>query len=409
MKSAAFFLFLLIVFNSAVADTPARVLTLGTNVSSAYTAERSQLVRGGSIEHIDCILQTIQQPYQISSMPWLRARQEVRKGTLDGFFTAISLSDYDQYASLSAPLVLENWYWFWRSDMEAPESWKKDYKLGAILGSQQAEWLEEAGYSAPLTANNLPQMLKMLFSKRIDAVLADKEHFEKAVHELNISADTYQHRFFRYVPLGVYFGKDFLAEHPGFLQNFNRHIYGCAADGFQMSESEREIITTRIAPMMQEWAAPPELIDTVVSQNKAQLAVSQQALLEKDSAWQMEFKAGNYSLSAEMMSTPLSQKLRQFKTHSRGLVTEIILMDARGANVAISDVTSDYWQGDEAKYLLSFNKPAGTLFFETVGYDESTRRFQAHVSMPLYGPGSDDAIGVMTVGVDIEKALSLKQ
>src|SRR5690606_39805057 len=60
MKSAAFFLFLLIVFNSAVADTPARVLTLGTNVSSAYTAERSQLVRGGSIEHIDCILQTIQ-------------------------------------------------------------------------------------------------------------------------------------------------------------------------------------------------------------------------------------------------------------------------------------------------------------------------------------------------------------
>src|SRR5690606_11592439 len=63
MKSAAFFLFLLIVFNSAVADTPARVLTLGTNVSSAYTAERSQLVRGGSIEHIDCILQTIQQPY----------------------------------------------------------------------------------------------------------------------------------------------------------------------------------------------------------------------------------------------------------------------------------------------------------------------------------------------------------
>lgn len=419
MKSIAVFFLLLIAVNTVMAKTPEREITLGTNVSSAYTAERNQLVRGGSIEHIECIFKDLQQPYQITSMPWLRARQEVRKGKVDGFFTAISIDGADDYASLSAPLVLENWYWFWRADMKAPESWQDNYKLGAILGSQQAEWLEEAGYSEPMNANNLPQMLKMLFSKRIDVILADKEHFEKAAAELGIDASTYQYRFFRYVPLGVYFGKAFLTEHAGFLPRFNQHIYACAPEGFQISEYEREKVKNRVMPLMQQWATLPEVITALMAQNDnqstssqptdLQLTARQQAILEKDALWQREFKAGNFSLSASLMGIPLSQQLRQFKTRSQGLITEIILMDARGANVAISDMTSDYWQGDEAKFLLSFNKSPEELFFEPVGYDESTRRFQVHVSLPIYAPDIETSIGVLTVGVDIEKALSLQQ
>lgn len=409
MKSTVIFFILLITVDTAMANLPEREIVLGTNVSSAYTAERNQLVRGGSIEHIECIFKDLRQPYQITSMPWLRARQEVRKGKLDGFFTAISIEEADDYASLSAPLVLENWYWFWRADMKAPDSWQDDYKLGAILGSQQAEWLQEADYSEPMTANNLPQMLKMLFSKRIDAILADKEHFEKAAAELGIDAGTYQYRFFRYVPLGVYFGKAFLNEHPGFLPRFNQHIYACAPEGFQMSDYEREKVKALVMPLMQEWVAMPEVITAVMAQNEHKQAVTQQEILKKDVQWQSEFKAGNFSLSASLMGIPLSQHLRQLKTRSQGLITEIILMDARGTNVAISDITSDYWQGDEAKYLLSFNKSPEMLFFEPVGYDESTRRFQVHVSLPIYAPDIETSIGVLTVGVDIEKALSLQQ
>ncbi|HSX84657.1 MAG TPA: transporter substrate-binding domain-containing protein [Cellvibrio sp.] len=409
MKSTAVIFLLLIAIHSAMATTPEREITLGTNVSSAYTAERNQLVRGGSIEHIECIFKDLQQPYQITSMPWLRARQEVRKGKIDGFFTAISIDEADSYASLSAPLVLENWYWFWRADMKAPESWRDNYKLGAILGSQQAEWLEEAGYPEPMDANNLPQMLKMLFSKRIDVILADKEHFEKAAAELGIDTNSYQYRFFRYVPLGVYFGKAFLAEHPGFLPHFNQHIYACAPEGFQMSGYERKKVKNLVMPLMQQWTALPEVITAVMAQNDNQQTARQQAILEKDALWQSEFKAGNFSLSASLMSIPLSQQLRQFKTRSQGLITEIILMDGRGASVAISDMTSDYWQGDEAKFLLSFNKSPEMLFFEPVGYDESTRRFQVHVSLPIYAPDIEASIGVLTVGVDIEKALSLQQ
>lgn len=409
MKSTAVFFLLLITIHSAMAKTPEREITLGTNVSSAYTAERNQLVRGGSIEHIECIFKDLQQPYQITGMPWLRARQEVRKGKIDGFFTAISIDEADDYASLSAPLVLENWYWFWRADMKAPESWQDSYKLGAILGSQQAEWLEEAGYSEPMNANNLPQMLKMLFSKRIDVILADKEHFEKAAAELGIDTSSYKYRFFRYVPLGVYFGKAFLTEHPGFLPHFNQHIYACAPEGFQMSDYEREKIKNLVMPLMQQWAILPEVITAVMAQNDNQQIARPQAILEKDARWQSEFKAGNFSLSASLMGIPLSQQLRQFKTRSQGLITEIILMDGRGANVAISDMTSDYWQGDEAKFLLSFNKSPEMLFFEPVGYDESTRRFQVHVSLPIYAPDIETSIGVLTVGVDIEKALSLQQ
>ena len=37
-------------------------------------------------------------------------------------------------------------------------------------------------------------------------------------------------------------------------------------------------------------------------------------------------------------------------------VTEIFVTDNQGANVCQTDATSDYWQGDEAKFLEVFNK-----------------------------------------------------
>jgi ABC-type amino acid transport substrate-binding protein len=409
MKFAIVFFLVSFASIHALAKSPTREIALGTNVSSAYTADRSQLVRGGSIEHIECIFKDLQQPYQITTVPWLRARQEVRKAHLDGFFTAISVDEADAYASLSAPLVLENWYWFWRADMPEPTSWKGSHKLGAILGSQQAEWLAAAGYPEPMTANNLPQMLKMLFSKRIDVILADKEHFEKAAAELGADDTSYQYRFFRYVPLGVYFGKSFLADNPGFLSRFNQHIYPCAPEGFQVSEYEREKIRALIMPFMQTWARMPAVIAALMEQNQREQHTDHTTILARDAAWQTEFRTGNFSSSAAIMATPLSQRIRQLKTQTKGLVTEIILMDARGMNVAISDMTSDYWQGDEAKYLLAFNTSAEMLFFEPVVYDESTRRFQVHVSLPIYTEGIETSIGVLTLGVDIEEALSLQQ
>lgn len=50
-----------------------------------------------------------------------------------------------------------------------------------------------------------------------------------------------------------------------------------------------------------------------------------------------------------MADHPVSALFRDMVEASGRLCTEIFVMDARCLNVAMSDTTSDYWQGDEAK------------------------------------------------------------
>ena len=91
------------------------------------------------------------------------------------------------------------------------------------------------------------------------------------------------------------------------------------------------------------------------------------------------------------------------------MITEIIITDARGLNFAISDMTSDYWQGDEEKFTEVFSKPATTMHFGEINYDESSKRFQLHLSVPLYTEEKFEPLGVMVFGVDVEKVLSQAQ
>lgn len=397
-------------FTSVTVATPALPeVVLGTNVSSAHTAQYSARIRGGSIEHVECIFARLQQPHRVVPMPWRRAHQEVHTQNIDAFFTAVLLGDAEPGGVYSAPLVLENWYWFWRADTPESESWKDKHKLGVILGSPQAVWLKRENYSTPMAANNLPQLLKLLFSKRIDVILADKEHFEKAAAELDVVTDSFNFRFFRYAPLGVFFGEHFTNSQPGFIEKFNHHIYHCAPDGFQVSEYEREKIKQKVLPWMHEWMVSPGLISAVVEQNKMHRNLVLEDLLIKDGLWQKEFNDSSAEFSLNLLKNLLSRELRQFKTKTAGVVTEIIVMDERGFNVGISDMTSDYWQGDEDKYLQIINRPADTLFFDAVLFDESTRRFQVQLSLQLYQPENPQAIGVMTVALDIEKILSLSE
>lgn len=384
-------------------------VVLGTNVTSAYAAQYTARIRGGSLEHMECIFSRLQLPHKIIYMPWRRAYQEVRTRRIDGFFTTILLNEEETGGIYSEPLVLENWYWFWRSDTPEPDSWKSNYKLGVILGSPQAVWMQHNQYSTPIGVNNLPQLLKLLFRKRIDVVLADKEHFEKAAADLQISSDSYHFRFLRYVSLGAFFGDPLVQEQPLFLKDFNRHIYPCAPEGFQVSEYERQKIKQLMLPKMHKWIAFTEIIKPIASQNIDNREKSLEQLLLKDAQWQEEFSSATPDFSATVLANPLSEKLRQLKEESAGLITEIIVMDERGFNAGISDMTSDYWQGDEEKYLQIFNRPADTLFFDAVLFDESTRRFQVQISAQIYQAENPQAIGVMTVAVDIEKILSLSE
>jgi len=81
--------------------------------------------------------------------------------------------------------------------------------------------------------------------------------------------------------------------------------------------------------------------------------------------------------------------------------TEIFVMENQGANVAMTDKTSDYWQGDEDKFRKSFAGGAGAIFVDEVKFDESTQTYQVQVSVPVMDGGK--AIGAITFGIDVDK------
>ena len=80
-------------------------------------------------------------------------------------------------------------------------------------------------------------------------------------------------------------------------------------------------------------------------------------------------------------------------------------MDAQGINAAVSHVTSDMWQGDEAKYQQTYLVGPSAVHFGDIEKDESTGRYQGQISITVTDPSSGDLLGAMTIGVDAEALL----
>jgi hypothetical protein len=67
------------------------------------------------------------------------------------------------------------------------------------------------------------------------------------------------------------------------------------------------------------------------------------------------------------------------------------------------DPTSDFWQGDEAKWQKSFSAGPDAIFVDDVEQDESTQKFEVQTSMTVVDPATGKAIGAITVGLDADK------
>lgn len=82
-------------------------------------------------------------------------------------------------------------------------------------------------------------------------------------------------------------------------------------------------------------------------------------------------------------------------------LSEIFVMDNQGANVAMTDKTSDYWQGDEAKFQKSYQNGQGAVFVDDVEFDDSSQAYLVQVSVPVMDGGK--CIGAITFGIDVDK------
>ena len=122
-----------------------------------------------------------------------------------------------------------------------------------------------------------------------------------------------------------------------------------------------------------------------------------------DKQWMAETGSSSQPLIKSLLSNDLSKFLRAKKEASKGLFTEIFVMDNKGLNVGQSDVTSDYWQGDEAKWQKTFLVGPKAIHISDVKKDESTQTYQSQLSLPVVDPANNQVIGAITLGVNVEQ------
>ena len=164
-----------------------------------------------------------------------------------------------------------------------------------------------------------------------------------------------------------------------------------------------------IAPMtdfanatVKQWTGNDLVVQAVKAQNSRHAGLSQSDIDKMDKDWRAQTDAGSKPMIDAVLGNALSRFLADQKNASGGLVTEIFVMDNRGLNVGQSDVTSDYWQGDEAKWQKTYSAGAGAIFIDEVEMDESTQTFQSQLSMSIVDPASGQVIGAITVGVNVD-------
>lgn len=149
------------------------------------------------------------------------------------------------------------------------------------------------------------------------------------------------------------------------------------------------------------WAHDGAIIDAIAAQNAKTAGYDAGRIDALDKTWRAEVGTGS-DLVDGVLTNAAADYLRTQIAASDGLITEVFVMDAQGLNVAASGATSDYWQGDEAKFQETYPKGAGAVHFGDIEFDESSQTYQAQISVTITDPASGAPIGAMTIGIDAE-------
>ncbi len=155
------------------------------------------------------------------------------------------------------------------------------------------------------------------------------------------------------------------------------------------------------------WLEVPVVRLTLESRNVQTSKLGQPEIDDLDKQWRAETKVADQPLITAVLASPLSSYLTRIQAGSSGLYTEVFVMDAKGLNAGQSSITSDYWQGDEAKFQKTFPVGADAVFVDEPEFEEKTKTWRRQVNLTLTD-ATGKALGAATVEVNVTE-LSRRQ
>ncbi len=151
----------------------------------------------------------------------------------------------------------------------------------------------------------------------------------------------------------------------------------------------------QLAQSLRAWGENPVLVAAVKTQNGENLTLD--AIKARDKTWRDT--SGVDDFMKGIMENAAAKELARLEK-SQPYYFELFLMDNQGANVAMTNKTSDYWQGDEAKFTESFKNGQGAVHIGNVEFDESAQAYLVQVSVPVMD--GTQAIGAITIGINVD-------
>lgn len=172
-------------------------------------------------------------------------------------------------------------------------------------------------------------------------------------------------------------------------------LLGFAVAAHAQSAGEVQKMLSDEATRLQAWGSDPVIVAAVKAQNAKRVSAAQ--VQSQDKQW----TAGTADALVKQVTTGACAD------HLRTLIAggaahgETFIMDDQGALVCATAKTTDYWQGDEAKWQRAFNEGKGAVFIDRPKFDDSSAQRLAQISVPVLDKGV--AIGAITVGVSLDK------
>lgn len=151
---------------------------------------------------------------------------------------------------------------------------------------------------------------------------------------------------------------------------------------------------TALIPVIKKWGEDPVLITAVKEQNAKGMTLDQ--IQKRDKEWMAT--TGMDDQMKAMMKNAAAQELDKLEA-TKPYFFESILMDNQGANVAMTNKTSDYWQGDETKFTNAFK--VGGVDIGKSKFDDSAKAYLIQVSVPVLEGGKP--IGALCVGINLDE------
>jgi len=168
-----------------------------------------------------------------------------------------------------------------------------------------------------------------------------------------------------------------------------------ATGGFSAEKAPQKVVEFANSELI-KIGTNPTIVSSVKAENGKGKTLEQ--IKKMDEKWRST--PGIDDSMKALMESDCGKYLREIQ-QKHAFLCEIFVMDNQGANVAMTDKTSDYWQGDEAKFKESFKGGTGAVHISDVEFDDSTQVYVVQVSVPV--KDGEQVIGAITFGVNLDK------